>query len=156
MEPHLCDWFGENIWISLVCPGLEVGKDKLRTIQQVLTVLRLQPKRFLLWVRVLCHVKSGLCLLVYSVNPKKSKLFQQVGFTVALGSQLHKIAQGGKTCYRGNACTLGNSLAGGCRAGAAPKSGISFACRNVIQNQWRTKWSLEQICSEPKIKSRNI
>lgn len=156
MEPHLCDWFGENIWISLVCPGLEVGKDKLRTIQQVLTVLRLQPKRFLLWVRVLCHVKSGLCLLVYSVNPKKSKLFQQVGFTVALGSQLHKIAQGGKTCYRGNACTLGNSLAGGCQAGAAPKSGISFACRNVIQNQWRTKWSLEQICSEPKIKSRNI
>ena len=76
MELHLCDWFGGEYLdfsgLSWVGSG---GKDKVIAIQQVLTVLRQLPERFLLWVRVLCYVKYGHCLLVYSVNHKKSKLF---------------------------------------------------------------------------------
>lgn len=77
-----------------------------------------------------------------------------MGFTVALGSQLLRIAEGGKTCYFLTVC-LEQYLTGGSVTDAAPKNGISFVSWNVIKTQWRGNglfFSFKQISSNPKFK----
>lgn len=129
-------------------------KNKLVAIQ-VLTLLRWLLQRFCVFVFLLfflnrsqsyCHIRSSHCSFVYWSMTRNLSHSNTWVLQLPLGhssSRLHRVE---KPASASDACTLGNSLTGGCGAGPAPKNGTPFVSWDVIQATEKNELPLLQIC----------